>query len=81
VQEGDSFTRPCRSTARSKVGEEASDVPPLRGGSGCIDEQDGLPLTAVGLCPSFGDVNWGAVGQLAQHDGGECARPWLVLRD
>jgi hypothetical protein len=65
VQEGDPFGRPVQIHRMIEGREEAFDVPPLRGGSGCTDEQDGLLLTAVGPCPSFGDVNWGAVGQFA----------------
>jgi hypothetical protein len=58
--------------------EKAFDVPPLPGASGWTGEQDGVLMTAVRLCPSFGDVNWGAVGPFAEHDGDECARRWLV---
>jgi hypothetical protein len=50
VQEGDSFARPVQIHRMNEAWVEAFDVPPLQGGSGCTDEQDGLLLTAVGLC-------------------------------
>jgi hypothetical protein len=46
VQEGDPFGRPVQIHRMIEAWEEAFDVPPLPGGSGCTDEQDGLLLTA-----------------------------------
>jgi hypothetical protein len=61
------------------AGDEGFDAAPLPGGSGWTGEQDGLLSMAVGPYTSFGDLNWGAVGRLAEHDCDECARRWLVL--
>jgi hypothetical protein len=61
------------------AGEEEFAVPSLAGESGWTGEQDGLLLTAVGLCPSFGEINCDAVGRFAEHEGDECVRRWLLL--
>jgi hypothetical protein len=56
-QEGDPFAQPVQIRRMVDAGDEAFDIPPsLAGESGWTSAQDGLLLTAVGLCPSWGEL-------------------------